>query len=97
MSDTVLEILKRTPIVLIILGALLLIIGTSGNISISNVNLLLPDLVSRLIVGTFGGVLLIFGSFVAWRESPQNITRETEKFGLIASSDTSKQSFRLQN
>jgi len=97
MSDAVKEILKRTSVVLIILGALLLIVGASGHINISNFNLLLPDLVSRLIVGTFGGVLLAFGSFVAWRESSQNTTRETGKFSLIASSDTSKQSFRLQN
>lgn len=97
MPDIVKEILKRTSIVLIVLGALLLIIGASGNISIGNFNLLLPDLASRLAVGIFGSALLIFGSLVAWRESSQGTTRETGKFSLIVSSDTSKQSFRLEN
>ncbi len=96
MSDTVKEILKRTSIFLIILGALLLVIGASGNISVSGFNLLLPDLASRLIVGIFGGILLIFGSFIAWRETYQKPSGETGKFGLVASGDTTKQSFRLQ-
>lgn len=96
MSDTVKEILKRTSIFLIILGALLLVIGASGNISVSSFNFLLPDLVSRLIVGIFGSVLLIFGSFIAWRETYQKTSGETGKFSLVASGDTTKQSFRLQ-
>lgn len=97
MSDTVKEILKRTSLVLMILGAMLLIIGASGNISIGNFHLLFPDSASRAIVGLFGGILLIFGSFIAWRETPDSTTTQTGKFALVVSGDTSKQSFRLQN
>ncbi len=96
MSDTVKEILKRTSIATIILGAILLIIGASGNISIGNFNLILPDLIARLIVGIFGGVLLIFGSYVAWRETSSTTVGESGKFNLVASGDTTKQSFRLE-
>jgi 8-oxo-dGTP pyrophosphatase MutT (NUDIX family) len=85
MSDTVKEILKRTSIFLIIFGALLLIIGAAGNISVSSFTLLIPDLIPRLIVGIFGGILLILGSFIAWRETSQKSGGETEKSSLVES------------
>ena len=97
MSDSVKEILKRTSILTIILGATLLLIGASGNISIENFNLTLPDLIARFIVGFFGSVLLVFGSYVAWRETFSATSNDAGEFSLVASGDTSKKSFRLEN
>jgi hypothetical protein len=96
MLDAMKEILKRTSIFLIVLGAVLLVTGASGNIAVGSFSLVLPDLAARLIVGASGFVLLVFGGFYVWKEASQEGYKESGKFMLIASSDTSKRSFRLQ-
>jgi hypothetical protein len=96
MSDTVKEILKRTSIAIIILGAILLIIGASGNVNFGNFSLTLSDLIARFVVGIFGSILLMFGGYIAWRETSSTTASESGKFTLIASGDSTKQSFRLE-
>ncbi len=97
MTETLTEILKRTSVFLLVLGAILLVIGASGDITLGSNSLALPDTVARIVVGVFGAFLLFLGIYSTWQETFQQPRRiDVSEFDLIASRDTSKQSFRLE-
>ncbi len=96
MLETFKEIFKRPSIVVIIIGAILLVVGASGNITINDFSLALSEMAARLAVAIFGGLLVILGGYGVWREIVQLKTGNSGEFYLSTSEDTSQQSFRLE-
>lgn len=63
------ELLKRTSIVFILVGGILLLLGASGGMSTSVISLLIRDSVGRVMIVLVGLILIAFGTYLAWRES----------------------------
>jgi len=62
------ELLKRTPIVYLTIGVILLLFGAAGGITTSFISLLISDFAGRVTTVVIGVALIVFGTFLAWRE-----------------------------
>jgi len=61
------ELLRHTPIVSIIIGSVLLLVGAAGGVSSSAFSIPIKDLSWRVIVGVVGLVLIMPGAYAVWR------------------------------
>ncbi len=68
MSDIV-QLLKRTSVLIIVIGIIVLLIGASGNIQLGNFAFKLPDELTRWIIVGVGLALIVFGILLEWQDS----------------------------
>ncbi len=68
MSDLI-QLLKRTSILIIVVGVLVLLIGASGDIQAGTYAFKLPDEITRWVVVAVGLALIVFGIFWEWRDN----------------------------
>lgn len=71
MSDISQALLKRASILIILLGAIMLIISTAGDITISTFSLRIASLTGQIIVGVIGFGLICLGVYL---EVKQNVS-----------------------
>ena len=67
MSD-IAQLLKRTSVLVIVLGIIVLLIGASGDIQLGNFVFKLPDELTRWLIVVVGLALIVFGIFLEWQD-----------------------------
>lgn len=81
------ELLKRTSIVFILIGGILLLLGAAGGISSSVVSMPIGDLAGRMTISVVGFALIAFGIYLAWRESQSQQESKVDVKVLKSSED----------
>jgi hypothetical protein len=83
MSEIV-QLLKRTSVLVIVIGIIVLLIGASGDIQLGSFAFKLPDELTRWIIEGVGLALVLFGIFLEWQDS------SGKKSGAIQASHVQK-------
>jgi len=81
MSEISKELLKRSSILFIILGAVMLVISVAGNISISSFVLSIKSPLGQIIIGAIGIALIVLGAYLELKQASITSEKDVEKIG----------------
>ena len=79
MADISEALLKRSSILLIILGAIMVVIAVAGNISVSTFALSITSLIGQIIVGVIGFALIGLGTYLELMQTSFTSRKDVEK------------------
>ena len=84
MSDISQALLKRSSILIIILGATMLVISVAGDISVSTFVLGIKNLIGQIIIGVIGFALIGLGTYLELKQASFTSEKDVEKKGGYA-------------
>jgi hypothetical protein len=68
LEKTIEKLISRTPLVIVVIGVVMFIIGASGSFPIGNPPVQIVDLSGRISLGIIGFILVAVGLLFVWRE-----------------------------